>query len=214
MLQSIRGNDMKACIKFYAVLGAVCLLCACAAQTAQSVPLAVQQQVVTAWAQALTLGQRNAADLRQKAAQEKEKEILRSAVQQGKSYGTVWIENTEVNCAVYWGDTQDILELGAGTHIEGGKLPGQSGTVLIGGHTGACFYGLRTVQLGSRIHIDTPWGKYVYEVTEMCRVQETDWQASRLDSPTELCVLYTCYPFGQLTPTEYRWMIYAVPVQA
>lgn len=93
-------------------------------------------------------------------------------------------------------------------------LPGENGTVFIGGHTGTYFSDLGSTQLGAIIHLETDWGDFTYKVTDMQVIQETDVDKVRWGAEEPSCILYTCYPFGILTHTPQRYAVYADPVSA
>ncbi len=93
--------------------------------------------------------------------------------------------------------------------------PGENGTVLIGAHTGTYFSDLGSVQLGAMIHLETDWGDFTYQVTDMQVILETDIDKGASGGNRPSVILYTCYPFGILThtPTQ-RYAVYADPVSA
>lgn len=137
------------------------------------------------------------------------------SVQYGDKLGRVWVEGTNVDCALYWGDSETQFSRGAGCRAESDcVLPGENGTVFIGGHTGTYFSDLGSTQLGAIIHLETDWGDFTYQVTEMQVIQETDIDKVRLGATEPSVILYTCYPFGILTHTPQRYAVYADPVNA
>ena len=129
--------------------------------------------------------------------------------------GRIWVEGTKVDCALYWGDSESQFSRGAGCRAESDcVLPGENGTVLIGAHTGTYFSDLGSVQLGAIIHLETDWGDFTYQVTDMQVILETDIDKVRLGATEPSVILYTCYPFGILTHTTQRYAVYADPVSA
>ena len=133
----------------------------------------------------------------------------------GDKLGRIWVEGTNVDCDLYLGDSETQFSRGAGCHAEDGcVLPGENGTVFIGGHTGSYFSDLGSTELGAIIHLETDWGDFTYKVTEMKVIQETDVDKVRLGATEPSAVLYTCYPFGILTHTPQRYAVYADPVNA
>ena len=127
--------------------------------------------------------------------------------QQGELYGKVSIPGTSVECNLYYGDDNTQLHAGAGT-FAGAQIPGEGGVTLIAGHTGSYFRGLESVKEGDDIVIQTKYGEYHYKVTEMFVMQADEFTQQNLDeSPRESVLLYTCYPFGQLTVTPLRYMV-------
>ena len=93
-------------------------------------------------------------------------------------------------------------------------LPGENGTVFIGAHTGTYFADLGSCQIGAIIHLDTDWGDFAYQITDMQVILETDIDKVRWGATEPSCILYTCYPFGILTHTTQRYAVYAAPVNA
>lgn len=137
------------------------------------------------------------------------------SVRYGDKLGRVWVEGTNVDCALYWGDSETQFSRGAGCRAESDcVLPGENGTVFIGGHTGSYFSDLGSTQIGSIIHLETDWGDFTYQVTDMQVIQETDVDKVRLGATEPSVILYTCYPFGILTHTPQRYAVYADPVSA
>lgn len=137
------------------------------------------------------------------------------AVEYGDKLGTIRVEGTQIDCALYWGDSSTQFDAGAGCHVmDGCVLPGENGTVFIGAHTGTYFADLGSAEVGDRIYLDTDWGSFVYEITEMQVIYETDVDKVRWGAEEPSCVLYTCYPFGVLTHTDRRYAVYADPVAA
>lgn len=137
------------------------------------------------------------------------------SVQYGDKLGRVWVEGTKVDCDLYWGDSEGQFSRGAGCRAESDcVLPGENGTVFIGGHTGSYFSDLGSTQIGSIIHLETDWGDFTYQVTDMQVILETDIDKVRLNATEPSVILYTCYPFGILTHTTQRYAVYADPVTA
>lgn len=137
----------------------------------------------------------------------------KQGIWEGSNIGRVWVEGTSIDCGLYWGDTQAILNLGAGcADYEGNVMPGEIGTVFIGGHTGSYFSDLGSAQIGSIVHLETPWGDFRYRVRETRVNEETDIESFLWGGSEPVCVLYTCYPFGMLEHTIYRYTVYADPL--
>ena len=123
-------------------------------------------------------------------------------------------EGTQINCDLYWGDSNAQFDAGAGCHAEDGcVLPGENGTVFVGAHTGTFFADLGSAEVGGHIYLDTDWGEFVYEITETQVIYETDIDKVRWGAEEPSCILYTCYPFGILTHTDRRYAVYADPVE-
>lgn len=137
------------------------------------------------------------------------------AAQYGDKLGRIWVEGTNVDCGLYLGDDEAEFSRGAGCRAESDcVLPGENGTVFIGAHTGTYFADLGSCQIGAIIHLDTDWGDFAYQITDMQVILETDIDKVRWGASEPSCILYTCYPFGILTHTPQRYAVYAEPVSA
>ena len=137
------------------------------------------------------------------------------AAQYGDKLGRIWVEGTNVDCGLYHGDDEAEISRGAGCRAESDcVLPGENGTVFIGAHTGTYFADLGSCQIGAIIHLDTDWGDFAYQITDMQVILETDIDKVRWGASEPSCILYTCYPFGILTHTTQRYAVYAAPVNA
>lgn len=137
------------------------------------------------------------------------------AAQYGDKLGHIWVEGTNVDCGLYLGDDEAEFSRGAGCRAESDcVLPGENGTVFIGAHTGTYFADLGSCQIGAIIHLDTDWGDFAYQITDMQVILETDIDKVRWGASEPSCILYTCYPFGILTHTTQRYAVYAAPVNA
>lgn len=137
-----------------------------------------------------------------------------AALADGDEIGRVWVEGTEVDCPLYWGDTGSQFANGAGAHAADGCVPpGENGTVFVGGHTDSWFVDLKSAEIGAVIHLETPWGSFSYRITETKVIGETEIDQCRWGAAEPSCILYTCYPFGIQTRTTQRYLVYADPLE-
>lgn len=113
---------------------------------------------------------------------------------QGEQYGEILCEEIDLQVPLYYGDTDKILEEGAGT-CAGSSLPGRGGEILIGGHDTTFFAPLESIREGMILSVKTKYGQYQYEVTNT-KVQDV-MEYKKQEKETEELVLYTCYPFGE-----------------
>lgn len=127
---------------------------------------------------------------------------------EGENYGRLTIGGTSIDCNLFYGDSAVELSSGAGTYA-GASIPGQGSTTLIAGHTGTYFRDFERIQKGTMISIETRYGKYRYEVTDIRIAEENDTSAYDLNASEDNLILYTCYPFGQISPTTQRCFVYA-----
>ena len=112
---------------------------------------------------------------------------------QGEQYGEILCDEIGLRAPLYYGDSDDILAMGAGTYA-GRNVPGQGGEILVGGHDTTFFTPLQSVQKGSVITVKTRYGEFEYEVTGT-KVMDVMKYKERKPKGEELS-LYTCYPFG------------------
>ena len=127
---------------------------------------------------------------------------------EGEALGHIQIDGTAVNCTLYYGDGESQIHAGVGIW-KGGKIPGENGTVLVAGHTNSFFRDLESVKEGADILVQTRYGEYHYRVTGTKIAQEDDTSAYDLTTTKPNMILYTCYPFGQVTLTSQRYFVYA-----
>lgn len=117
--------------------------------------------------------------------------VAKENVVYGSKLGHVSVDGTNVSCSLYWGDSDTQFRYGAGCHAEDGcVLPGDNGTVFIGGHTGTVFSDLGSCQIGSLIHLTTSWGSFDYQITDMQVINETDIDKCRFGATEPSCILY------------------------
>ncbi len=115
----------------------------------------------------------------------------------GTHYGNILCERIELNVPLYYGDSDAILEKGAGQYIASG-LPGEGKQILIGGHDSNYFAPLEEIQIGDTIQVNTNYGVFQYQVTETKIAKADDTTTYSLVEQGEKLILYTCYPFGEL----------------
>lgn len=128
----------------------------------------------------------------------------------GSLYGEIQIPRVQVDEHLYYGDSEDVLRLGAGQY-NGSVLPGELGTTLIAGHNTSTFNRLDLVNAGDQVNINTSYGNYVYEVTDKKVLTYDDPSAiALLDNYQERnLIMYTCYPVDMLGSTDTRLFVYA-----
>ena len=141
------------------------------------------------------------------AAVEQEQVDLESYPESGDYLGHLTVSGTTVDCDVYYGDSETEFSKGAGTY-KGAKIPGEGGTILMGGHTGTYFRDFESVEVGDEVTFTTYYGEYHYVVTGTRVATDTDTTAYDLDATEENLIMYTCYPFGIINPTDERFFVY------
>lgn len=138
---------------------------------------------------------------------EREQVVLDHYPEAGDLLGHLTVSGTTVDCDVYYGDSEAELSKGAGT-FKGAKIPGEGGTILMGGHTGTYFRDFESVEIGDEVVFATDYGEYRYVVTNTQVASDTDTTAYDLDATEENLIMYTCYPFGIVNPTDLRFFVY------
>lgn len=124
----------------------------------------------------------------------------------GDCWGTMTISSIGLRGApMYNGDDTQILSY---THSKaigkryGSQFPGQGGVTILCSHVTRAFYGLQDMEKGDKITLNTFYGKYVYEVTEI-RIFSADNNSILHEKfPEETLICYTCYPRGSSVRTK------------
>lgn len=126
----------------------------------------------------------------------------------GTQYGEIICEAVNLSAPLYFGDGEEELKKGAGQYIES-AMPGGAGTILIGGHDSTYFAPLEQMKVGERIQIRTNNKTYHYLVSDIKIADADDSSAYELKKTGEKLILYTCYPFGEISSKrEKRYFIY------
>ncbi|MCR5792367.1 MAG: class D sortase [Lachnospiraceae bacterium] len=126
----------------------------------------------------------------------------------GSVYGCIENKETGLEAPLYFGDTEEILDKGAGQYMAS-ALPGQAGTTLVSAHNLTYFKELEQLKEGDKIELTTGYGEFVYQVKQIAIEDRSKEDACLLEEKTEQLVLYTCYPF-ELTgkETKERYFVY------
>ena len=129
--------------------------------------------------------------------------------------GTIHVPDAGIECDVIYGDSNSDLYKGACFYpTPKTRIPGGGLQMLLAAHNNAHFHTLGGVQVGSKVHIDTFYGSYEYEVAHTEVVSATDSTKYDLDKTEEELIMYTCYPFDMLSATPYRFFVYCKPTYA
>ena len=126
----------------------------------------------------------------------------------GARFGQLSISTASVKADLYFGDDTKELKDGVGMY-NGSFIPGYGKTILIAGHNHTYFHTLGKAAVGDSIHVDTSYGKYVYQIIKTQIKLATDKTAYDLSSEKENLILYTCYPFNCIGLTPQRYYVYA-----
>ncbi|MCL2096492.1 MAG: class D sortase [Oscillospiraceae bacterium] len=126
-------------------------------------------------------------------------------------YANLIIESLDIECKIYFGDSDTVLRHGAGQHM-GSRLPGFGSPILIGAHVTTFFKRLGEIKEDAIVKIQTNHGTYEYKVFETKTAKYDDASAFDLDSDEEILVLYTCDSLSKISKTGYnsdRFFVYA-----
>lgn len=107
--------------------------------------------------------------------------------------------------------TDEITLNRAVGHIEETALPGTRGNSGIAGHRDGFFRGLKDLEIGDAVALDTSQGQQIYRVQRIWIVDPEE--VSVLDpTPGRSLTLVTCYPFYFVGPAPQRYIVRAVHV--
>lgn len=127
----------------------------------------------------------------------------------GQQYAELTCDRIQLKAPVYFGDSNDILRVGAGQYI-GSFLPGYDRVIMLCAHNTTFFKPLKNVEVGDIFTYSTNYGIYEYEVTETRIADRNDTSAYDLLKEEEQLIMYTCYPFETLVGTKTdRYFVYA-----
>jgi len=121
--------------------------------------------------------------------------------------GRLSIPRLGLSAIVRDGDSDNTLRVALG-HIPSTAFPGQSGNIGIAGHRDTLFRALRRVRKHDLIWLETPSGKYAYEVQSLQIVKPVDVAVLRPGLEPEL-TLVTCYPFTYIGSAPDRFIVHA-----
>lgn len=114
--------------------------------------------------------------------------------EEGGQLGELICESVDMTVPLYYGDTQEILEKGAGVYAAG-SMPGEAGTILAGAHDSTYFSELEKIKVSDIITVKTTYGVFEYRVFDI-QIVDMSCEAWENQAAGEQLALYTCYPFG------------------
>lgn len=125
----------------------------------------------------------------------------------GEPVARILVPAGGVDAVAFEGIDAAVLDRGAG-HFPGTALPGERGNASFAAHRDSFFRGLREVEIGDEVLIETPGATLRYRVTETRVVEPTQVEvvASR---GIEEVTLVTCYPFDFIGPAPRRFVVHA-----
>lgn len=124
----------------------------------------------------------------------------------GEPIGRILIPSVDVDVVAFEGIDRETLRRGAG-HFPGTAHPGGRGNASFAAHRDSFFRGLRRIELGDRIRIETPTGEYHYTVSETYVVEPHQVEVVESRGAPEV-TLVTCYPFDYVGPAPRRFIVH------
>lgn len=117
------------------------------------------------------------------------------------------IPKITLEVAVLSGTTELALNRGVG-HIDGTPAPGEEGNIGIAGHRDGYFRGLKDVEVGDLIEMETLTDSEIYTITELFLVDPPDvWVLEPTENSS--ITLVTCYPFYYAGSAPRRYIVRA-----
>ncbi len=127
--------------------------------------------------------------------------------EKGAIVGRIVVPEVNVDVVAFEGIDRKTLERGAG-HFPGTALPGEPGNSSFAAHRDVEFRGLRAVEAGHDIWVDTGEATYVYRVAETRVVEKSEIEVLDSGGRSEL-TLITCYPFDWVGAAPKRFVVTA-----
>jgi sortase A len=121
--------------------------------------------------------------------------------------GILRIPKIEVEVPILEGTDDLILNRGVG-HVAGTANPGENGNVAIAGHRDGFFRGLKDVDIGDKIELETLQGTQTFIIDRIVIVQPSDVSVLAPTSSSSL-TLITCYPFYFIGSAPQRYIVQA-----
>jgi sortase A len=121
--------------------------------------------------------------------------------------GVLRVEKIHLEVPVFDGTDDRILDEGVG-RIVGTARIGQIGNIGIAGHRDGFFRGLKDVEVGDTMQLDTDMGTQDYVIDSIKLVTPDDVSILR-NEPTPALTLVTCYPFYFVGSAPQRYIVHA-----
>jgi sortase A len=129
----------------------------------------------------------------------------------GAAVATLSIPRIRLSTVVLHGSDPRTLRRGPG-HLEHTALPGEPGNVVIAGHRDTFFRPLRQIQVGDRIVLESPGGRFEYRVSWLHVVKSNDLSVLEQNGE-DLLTLITCYPFDLIGSAPDRFVARATRME-
>jgi LPXTG-site transpeptidase (sortase) family protein len=123
--------------------------------------------------------------------------------------GVLFINDLNIQVPIYNGTEEHILDRGAG-RIKGMAKMNENGNLGISAHRDSFFRGLKDIEIGHVVLVQSAHGVEKYEVTNINIVPKDDVSVlAPVDQKT--LTLVTCYPFYHVGAAPQRFIVTALP---
>lgn len=129
----------------------------------------------------------------------------------GDEFANLTIPSVNLETSILQGEGSSQLRQGVG-HYVGSLLPGEGGNMVLSGHRETAFYPLRDVQIGDQVFVETDYGRYEYQISEIY-ITTPDDITPTMPTESEKLTMYTCYPFVKWGAAPERYVVVADFVQ-
>ena len=131
------------------------------------------------------------------------------AVEAPPPLGILSIESVNIQVPIYNGTDEFNLDRGAG-RIRGMAKTGEEGNLGISGHRDGFFRGIKDIQVGDDIVVQTTHGVVKYAVSDITIVPKED-ESVLVEPSDKRLTLVTCYPFYFVGNAPKRYIVTAIP---
>ena len=128
----------------------------------------------------------------------------------GDPFGEISIPRLGLSATIAEGVDEKTLRHAVG-HFPESSSPEGAGTVALAGHRDTFFRPLANIRLHDLVMLETPHGKYQYEVVHTAIVGPQHVEVVQ-SSPESDLTLVTCYPFRYIGQAPLRFIVQAVRV--
>ena len=122
------------------------------------------------------------------------------------------IPSIELEAPIFDGTSELTLNRGIG-RIEGTADVGAAGNLGLAGHRDGFFRGLKDVEVGDTINVESLDGTTRYRITELSIVEPSDVHVLA-PTDTATLTLVTCYPFYFIGEAPQRYIVKGVAATA
>ena len=126
--------------------------------------------------------------------------------------GIFMIDKLNIRVPIYNGTDEVTLDRGVG-RIKGMAKMDENGNLGISGHRDGFFRGLKDIQVGDDIKIQTTRGVENYAVTSITIIDKSDISILK-PTAEKILTIVTCYPFYFVGHAPKRYIVKASPIKS